>query len=55
MPLSPDLLSILVCPQCRGDLEYHSDAQNLTCPRCRLRYSIVDDIPVMLVDEAQKF
>lgn len=55
MPLSPDLLSILVCPACKGDLEYDPEAQTLTCPRCRLRYRVVDDIPVMLADQAEKF
>lgn len=55
MPLSPDLLSILVCPQCKGDLDYDQAAQTLSCARCRLRYRIVDDIPVMLVEEAEKF
>ena len=55
MPLSPELLSILVCPACKGDLTYDASAQTLTCSRCRLRYKVVDDIPVMLVDEAEKF
>jgi uncharacterized protein YbaR (Trm112 family) len=55
MALSPDLLSILVCPACRGDLEYDSQAQTLTCPRCRLRYPVLNDIPVMLVEKAEKF
>lgn len=54
MPLSPDLLSILVCPQCKGDLAYDETAQTLTCTHCRLRYRVVDDIPVMLVEEAEK-
>ena len=55
MALSPDLLSILVCPACQGELEYDVQAQTLTCPRCRLRYSVLDDIPVMLVEKAEKF
>ena len=55
MPLSPDLLSILVCPACKGDLDYDAQAQTLTCQRCRLRYRVVDDIPVMLADQAEKF
>jgi len=55
MALSPDLLAVLVCPACRGDLEYRADAQTLTCAQCRLRYRVVDDIPVMLIDEAEKF
>ncbi len=55
MPLSPELLRILVCPECRGDLVYDETGQRLTCNACRLRYRIVDDIPVMLVEEAEKF
>ena len=54
MALSADLLSILVCPQCKGDLAYDAQAQTLTCARCRLRYKVVDDIPVMLIDEAER-
>ncbi len=55
MGLSPELLAILACPACKGDLAYDPAAQTLTCAACRLRYRIVDDIPVMLVDEAEKF
>jgi uncharacterized protein YbaR (Trm112 family) len=55
MPLSPELLSILVCPACKGDLRYDAGAQTLTCDRDRLRFKVVDDIPVMLVEEAEKF
>ena len=55
MTLSPDLLSILVCPQCKGDLEYDAEAQTLTCQRCRLRYRVENDIPLMLVEKAEKF
>ena len=55
MALSSELLAILVCPACKGDLTYDAGAQTLSCPACRLRYKIVDDIPVMLVPEAEKF
>ncbi len=54
MALSEDLLSILVCPQCRGNLDYDRTASHLDCPKCKLRYKVVDDIPVMLVDQAEK-
>jgi len=54
MALSPDLLAILVCPACKKDLVYDAAAATLTCQNCRLRYKVVDDIPVMLVDEAEK-
>ena len=55
MALSPELLAILACPACKGDLTYDEPGQALTCAACRLRFKVVDDIPVMLVDEAEKF
>lgn len=51
--LDPQLLEILVCPKCKGSLEYHTDPPSLTCANCRLRYAIRDGIPIMLIDEAQ--
>jgi uncharacterized protein YbaR (Trm112 family) len=54
MVLSADLLSILVCPKCKGDLVYDAQAQTLTCNACRLRYKVIDDIPVMLEEEAER-
>jgi uncharacterized protein YbaR (Trm112 family) len=50
--LSPQLLSILVCPKCKGELEYRPDEASLVCHACRLRYPVRDDIPIMLADEA---
>lgn len=55
MALSPELLQILVCPACKGDLVYDAAADTLTCNACRLRYRVVDGVPVMLVEEAEKF
>lgn len=52
MPLSPQLLDVLVCPRCKGGLEYREVEASLVCLRCALRYPVRDDIPVMLVDEA---
>ena len=52
MSLSPQLLAILVCPKCKGELEYRADESSLVCPTCRLRYAVRDDIPIMLIDEA---
>ncbi len=52
MSLSPQLLSILVCPKCKGELEHREQEQALVCHACRLRYAIRDDIPIMLIDEA---
>ncbi|HJR40483.1 MAG TPA: Trm112 family protein [Gemmatimonadaceae bacterium] len=52
MSLSPQLLEILVCPKCKGELEYREGEQALLCHACRLRYAIREDIPIMLIDEA---
>ncbi|MEO0184971.1 MAG: Trm112 family protein [candidate division WOR-3 bacterium] len=52
--LKRELLEILVCPKCKGDLEYKQDKQELICNKCRLAYQIKDDIPIMLIDEARK-
>jgi uncharacterized protein YbaR (Trm112 family) len=51
--LSREILEILVCPVCKGDLEYDVENQRLICHACRLKYRIEDDIPNMLVDEAE--
>lgn len=55
MSLDEDLLEILVCPKCKGELEYRADEDALLCHECRLRYEVEDDIPIMLVDEATEF
>jgi hypothetical protein len=51
--LDPQLLEILVCPKCKGVLEYRPEQSELVCHACRLRYEIRDDIPIMLIDEAR--
>ena len=53
--LNEKLLEILACPKCKGDLEYKVEENRLICNNCRLRYKIEDDIPIMLIDEAEKF
>ncbi len=55
MALDPKLLEILVCPKCKGELEYRAEEDALLCHACRLRYGIRDDIPIMLIDEATTF
>lgn len=52
MSLSQQLLAILVCPRCKGNLEYREAESSLICAACALRYPVRDDIPVMLLDEA---
>jgi len=55
MALDKELLEILACPKCKGELEYDEANQKLICHKCRLKYSIKDDIPIMLIDEAESF
>lgn len=55
MSLSRELLEILVCPKCKGELEYREHEASLLCHACHLRYPVRDDIPVMLIDEATPF
>jgi uncharacterized protein YbaR (Trm112 family) len=50
-----ELLEILVCPKCKGELQYDKEQDKLTCNICRLIYAVKDDIPIMLIDEAEKF
>lgn len=52
MAISRELLEILVCPKCKGDVHLTAKEDGLTCGACRLMYPIKDDIPVMLIDEA---
>jgi uncharacterized protein YbaR (Trm112 family) len=53
MALDPHLLEILACPEDKGPLLYFEGEQSLYNPRLKRRYEIRDDIPVMLVDEAE--
>jgi len=69
--LNQELLDILACPKCKGeqktvnergeevvkeiDLEYDKENNVLICNQCRLKYRIEDDIPVMLIEEAESF
>jgi len=56
MALDPELLAILVCPQCRTKVQLFGDSW-LVCPnpQCRRKYPIVEEIPVMLIEEGDKY
>ncbi len=53
MALDPRLLEILACPDDKGPLLYFPDEDSLYNPRLRRRYAVEDDIPNMLIDEAE--
>lgn len=48
------LLELLVCPLCKGPLDYRKDKAELVCKGCRLAFPVRDDIPIMLEDEARQ-
>lgn len=52
MVIDKELLEILVCPKCKGDIFMAEKRDGLICKNCKLVYPIRDDIPVMLIDEA---
>ena len=53
MALDPKLLEILACPEDKGPLLYFEDESSLYNPRLKRRYAVRDDIPIMLIDEAE--
>ncbi len=52
MPIDKELLDILACPKCKGEILYDDEKDGLICRACRIMYPIRDDIPVMLIEEA---
>jgi hypothetical protein len=53
MAISQELLDILACPKCKGDIYQNDSKDGLICDNCKLLYEIRDDIPIMLIDEAR--
>ncbi len=53
MTINTELLDILVCPKCKGEVRLTEDEKGLACDQCRLLYEIRDEIPIMLIDEAK--
>lgn len=54
MAISKDLLDILACPKCKGDIRLNENETGFICDNCKLLYPIKDSIPVMLIDEAER-
>ncbi len=52
MALNKELLDILACPKCKGDLELTAAQDGLICSSCDVVYPIREDIPIMLIEEA---
>jgi hypothetical protein len=54
MALSKEFIDILACPRCKGAVEPLANGSGLLCRPCRLKYPVRDDIPVMLIEEAER-
>ena len=52
MKISPELLAILACPRCKEGIQPMEDGSYLVCSACRVKYPVVDGIPLMLIEEA---
>lgn len=52
--LNNELLEIICCPQCKGELQYDSAKNTLTCTLCGKVYDVKDDIPILLPDSNGK-
>ncbi|MDR0435950.1 MAG: Trm112 family protein [Propionibacteriaceae bacterium] len=55
-PINAELLDLLVCPSCRSQLALDYESNELVCTSrgCALAYPVLEDVPVLLVDEARK-
>lgn len=51
--INKQMIAILVCPACKGSLEFDEPAARLNCVPCELSYLVINDIPVMVVDKAE--
>lgn len=50
--LNQDLLDILICPKCKGEIRLSSNNDYMICDKCSLAYKLDNDMPIMLIDNA---
>lgn len=53
MPVAAELVELVSCPRCRGRLVLRAAGDGLECGQCKVVYPVIDDIPVLLIDEAR--
>ncbi|MSP60128.1 MAG: Trm112 family protein [Myxococcales bacterium] len=53
MAIHPELLDLVRCPKCRGELAQTAAGDGLSCAKCKLLYPVIDDIPQLLAEEAR--
>ncbi len=52
--LRKELLEILACPKCKGNIRFDEQKDGLVCEKCKLLYPVKEGIPIMLIDKAEK-
>lgn len=50
MPVSKDLMKILACPKCKGDVK--ESGMFIVCNSCQLAYPVLEDVPDMMIEDA---
>ena len=56
MTLNKEILDVLACPKCKGNLKYEKKENKLICEKCRIKFSILEgDVPNMLIEDGEKF
>ena len=50
--LPAELLAILACPHCKGELKYDEKDNSLICEKCKVKYEIIEGIPNLIYEEA---
>jgi uncharacterized protein YbaR (Trm112 family) len=50
--MDKELLDLLACPKCKGDLEEDGDGASLRCSRCAIRFPVEDGIPILVLESA---
>ncbi len=53
MPFPSDLKALLACPKCKGSLLYPDSGQEIHCVACKLIFRLENDVPIMLIEEAE--
>ncbi len=53
--IDKELLEILACPLCKTEVRHEviPSGERLVCTSCGRRYPVREDIPIMLIDEAE--
>lgn len=55
MVVPKELLAVLACPKCKGNIKHDCRADEIVCFSCKLRYPVVDGIPNMVIEDAKLF